>query len=128
MKKSLAYMLYLLLRSFTIKSTPLPAHARFLERSQGTQRRLLCLGETPDARDIEPLVRAIPQQRVQRLTTVEIPDYDSPVIPATGQPAAIWVHLEHLHHSLMCLVHPQARSTLHLPPAQPAVSPAPAPG
>jgi len=31
----------------------LPANARVLERPQGAQRRLLCCGETPDARDAE---------------------------------------------------------------------------
>jgi hypothetical protein len=44
----------------TVKSTHLPANARFLERPQGTQRGFLRLGETPDARNIEPLVGAIP--------------------------------------------------------------------
>ncbi len=53
----------------TSKSTPLPANARFLERPQGTQRRLLCCGEPPDARDIEALVGLIPPQRLQRLAT-----------------------------------------------------------
>src|SRR2546426_1544624 len=71
------------------KSTHLPANARFLERSQGAQRRLLRLGETPDVRNIESLVGSIPPQRLQRLATVQVPEQDGPVIPATGQPAAI---------------------------------------
>src|SRR6266581_1592380 len=39
----------------TGKSTHLLANACFLERSQGAQRRLLRIGETPDARDLEAL-------------------------------------------------------------------------
>ena len=50
---------------FTGKRTHLPANVRFLERSQGAQRRLLCLGKPLDARDIEPLVGSIPPQRLQ---------------------------------------------------------------
>ena len=55
------------------KSAPLAANARFLKRAQRIQRGLLCLGETPDARDSEPLVESIPPQRVQRLATLEVP-------------------------------------------------------
>src|SRR5437763_10181363 len=52
------------------KSAPLAADARVLERSQGAQGRLLCLGETPDARDVEPLIGPIPPQRLQWFPTL----------------------------------------------------------
>jgi hypothetical protein len=89
------------------------------------QRGLLCLGETPDARDSEALIGSIPPQRVQRLAALEVPEPDGPVIPATGQPAPIGTHLERLHGSLMRLSipvpqtgFPHTLATLHLPPAQ----------
>src|SRR5215470_3540802 len=75
--------------SFTGKSTPLPANARPLERPQGAQRRLLCLGKTEDAGDIEALVGSIPPQRLELLATVRVPEPDDPVIPATGESASI---------------------------------------
>ena len=62
--------------SFTGKSTPLPANARFLERPQGAQRSLLRCGETPDAGDIEELVGSIPPQRLQRLAIVQVPGHN----------------------------------------------------
>src|SRR6516162_10419707 len=80
--------------SFTGKSTPFPAHARFLEGPQGAQRRLLCLGNTPDAGDSEPLVRPVSPQRLQRLATLKFLEHDSSVIPATGEPAAIGAHFD----------------------------------
>src|SRR6266581_4328643 len=42
---------------------------RSFERSQRAQRRLLCFGEPPDARDIEALVGAIPPQGAQTHAT-----------------------------------------------------------
>src|SRR5438270_3711920 len=97
-------------------------------RPQRAQRRLLCLGKTPDARDVESLVESIPQ-RLQRLAVLEVPEPDGPIIPATGQHAAIGTHLERLHRALMCLSipvpqtgFPYTLATLHLPPAQPTVT------
>src|SRR5947208_1101772 len=55
-------------------------------RPQRTQRRLLRLGQAPDPRDIEPLVGAVASQRAERLATLEVPERDGPVIPATGKP------------------------------------------
>jgi hypothetical protein len=98
--------------SFIGKSTHLLAHARFLERPQGAQRRLFCCAETPDARDIESLVGSIPPQRLELLTTLEIPEHYGPVIPATGQQAFIGARLERVHRSLMCLSHPQKATRL----------------
>ncbi len=104
------------------KSAPLAADARFLERPQGAQRDLLCLGKAPDARDIQALVGSIPPQCLERLATPQVPEPDGPVIPATGQPGAIGAHLERLHRPLMRLSHPHALSILHVPPAQPAIT------
>src|SRR5436309_8813984 len=56
---------------------------------QRTQRGLLRLGQAPDARDIESLVGSIPPQRLEMLATLEIPEHNGPIIPATGQPAPI---------------------------------------
>src|ERR1700694_4564254 len=78
------------------KSWPLPANARLLERPQGVQRCLLCVGETPDACDIKPFVGTISSQRAQVLATFEVPERDGPVIAATGELAAIGAHLEGL--------------------------------
>ena len=105
-----------------MKSKPLPAHARFLEGLQGAQRRLLCLGEPPDARDIESLVGSIPPQRLELLAIVQVPEPDDPVIPTTGESASIGTHLERMHLPLMRLLHPHTLPALHLPPAQPAVT------
>jgi hypothetical protein len=101
---------------------PLLATARFLERPQGAQRRLLRLGETPDAGDSESLVGPISPQRFQRLAAPDVPEPDGPVISATGEPASIGTSLERLHSDLMRLLHPHTLATLHLPPAQPAVT------
>src|SRR5215469_13915427 len=101
---------------------PLPANARFLQRPQGAQRRLLCLSKTPDARDIEALVGAIPPQRLELLATLEVPEPDDPVIAATGESAAIGVHLERMHRPLMRLSYPHAVPAVNLPPAQSAVT------
>src|SRR5712692_12013716 len=89
---------------------------------QRTQRGLLRLGQAPDARDIESLVGSVPPQRLEMLATLEIPERDSPVIPAAGQNAAIGTHLERLHGPLMRLLHPHALPILDLPPAQHAIT------
>src|SRR3989442_2558471 len=104
------------------KSAPLAANARFLKRAQRIQRRLLCLGETPDARDSEPLVESIPPQRLLQLATLEVPEPDGPVIPATGQPAAIGTHLHRVHPPPMSLLHAHARPAPRSPPAQPSIT------
>src|SRR5438270_234360 len=70
-------------RQILVRQCALLAHAHFLERPQRAQRRLLCLGKTPDARDVESLVESIPQ-RLQRLAVLEVPEPDGPIIPATG--------------------------------------------
>src|SRR5947209_19226657 len=90
-------------------------------RPQRAQRRLLCLGKTPDARDVESLVESI-SQRLQRLAVLEVPETDGPVIPATGRHAPIGTHLERLHRALMRLSHSDALPALQIPPAQPAVT------
>src|SRR5260370_39265135 len=54
--------------SFIGKSTPLPANTRVLARPQSAQRRLLCLGKTPDARDLAALRGPVPPQRSQTHT------------------------------------------------------------
>src|SRR2546426_5540717 len=43
-------------RQILVRQCALRANARVLERSQGAQRYLLCLGEATDARDIQALV------------------------------------------------------------------------
>src|SRR5437764_14635178 len=56
------------------------------------------------------------------LATMQVPEHDGPVIPATGQPAAIGTHVERLHGPLMRLLHPHTLSAVDLPPAQPAIT------
>src|SRR5258708_10702106 len=73
---------------------------RSFERSQRAQRRLLCFGEPPDARDSEALVGTIPPQGAQMLTTREVPDGDSPIVPATREQAAIRIRFQRLACSL----------------------------
>src|SRR5260370_35746434 len=99
-------------------SLHLPATACFLQRPQGAQRRLLGIGEAPDARDIESLVESIASQCAQMLSTLEVPERDGSIIPATGQPAPIGTHLEPPDRPLMPLLHPHALPALHLPPAR----------
>src|SRR5256712_4122538 len=82
------------------------------------QRGLLRLGQAPDPCDIEALVGAVASQRAQMLATLQVPDGDGPVLPATGQPASIGTQLERLHGPLMRLLHPHALSAVHVPPAQ----------
>src|SRR5260221_329295 len=93
-----------------------------LQGPQGAQRRLLGLGQTPDAGDVEPLVGPVAAQGAQVFAAVHIPEPDGPIIAATGDSFAIGAHLEGLHRPLMGFSHPQARSALHLPPAQPTVT------
>src|SRR2546429_9405493 len=56
------------------------------------------------------------------LATMQVPEHDGPVIPATGQHAPIGAHLERLHRPLMGLLHSYALPALNLPPAQHAVT------
>src|SRR5260221_6528119 len=51
------------------------------------------------------------------LATLQVPERDSPIIPATGQSAAIGTHLERLDGPLMRFSHPHAFPAVHLPPA-----------
>src|SRR5260370_40557619 len=73
---------------------------------QGAQRGLLRLGHAPDARDIESLVGAILPQRLELLATLEVPERNDPVIPATGQHAPIGTHPERLNGLLLRSPHP----------------------
>src|SRR5712692_3116523 len=93
-----------------------------LNSPQGPQGGDLGLGQALDARDIEPLIGPVTAQGAQMRATLEIPEHDSAVIPATGQPAAIGTHLDRVYGALMRLSHPQAVSAVNLPPAQPAVT------
>src|SRR5260370_41695548 len=93
-----------------------------LNGPQGPQRGLLRLGQAPDPRDRGPLVGAVASQRAQMLATLQGPDVDGPIIAATGQPAPLGTHLERLHGPLMRPLYPPALPTLHLPPAQPALT------
>src|SRR6266568_3477851 len=94
-----------------------------LQGPQGAQRRLLGLGQTPDARDREALVGPVATQGAQVFAAVHIPEPDGPIIAATGDSFAIGTDLEGLHLPLMGLSHPQARSALQVPPAQSAITP-----
>src|SRR6266436_7699732 len=94
-----------------------------LQGPQGAQRRLLGLGQTPDARDSESLVGPVATQGAHVFAAVHIPEPDGPIIAATGDSFAIGTDLEGLHLPLMGFSHPQARSALQVPPAQPAITP-----
>src|SRR5260221_13387843 len=101
-----------------------------LQGPQGAQRRLLGLGEPPDARDSESLVGPVATQGAQVFAAVHIPEPDGPIIAATGDSFAIGAHLEGLHLPLMGFSipvpqtgFPQARSALQVPPAQSAITP-----
>src|SRR6266851_2208807 len=93
-----------------------------LQGPQGAQRRLLGLGQTPDARDSEALVGPVAAQGAQVFAAVRIPEPDGPIIAATGDSFAVGTDLEGLHRPLMGFSHPQARSALQVPPAQPAIT------
>src|SRR5258706_10895693 len=90
-----------------------------LHGPQGPQGGHLGPGQASDARDIEPLVGPVAAQGAQMLATLELPEHNSPVIPATGQLAAIGTHSDRVYRPLMRLSHPQALPAGHLPPAQP---------
>src|SRR5260370_37127531 len=81
-------------------------HGSILNGPQGTQRGLLRLGQSSDPSDIQALVGPVASQCAQRLATVQVPERDAPVIPATGQRAAIGTHLERLDCPLLRLSHP----------------------
>src|SRR5260370_27323915 len=89
---------------------------------QRTQRGLLRLGQAPDARDIEALVGPVASQRAERLATLQVPERDGPIIPATGQNAPIGTHLERLDGPLMRFSHQHTLPAQYLPPAQPPVT------
>src|SRR2546423_3247905 len=67
-------------------------HGSALNRPQRAQRGFLRLGQAPDARDIEALVRPVASQRAQRLATLQVPDRDGPVLTATAQSCASRAH------------------------------------
>ena len=108
--------------SFSEQSTHLLVTRRFFERSQRAQRRLLCFGESLDARDIEPLVGAIPPQGAQMLATREVPDGDSAIVSTTGERSAIGTRLEGLDCSLVRLLRLHTLSALDIPPAEHTVT------
>src|SRR6516162_9029202 len=56
------------------------------------------------------------------LAALQLPDVDSAIIPATGQPLAIWAAPEGLDRPLMRLSYPHARGVLQVPPAQHAIA------
>src|SRR5258708_7742133 len=60
-----------------------------LQGPQGAQRPLFVLGQTPDARDSESLVRPVATQGAQGFAATHIPEPDGPIIAATGEPVAI---------------------------------------
>src|SRR6266699_5495186 len=97
-------------------------HGSILNRPQGAQRRLLRLGHSPDPRDIEPLIGPVAPQGAQMFATVQIPEGNGPVVPATGQPAPIGTHLEPLHRSLMRSPYPYALFALDIPPVKPPIA------
>src|SRR6266567_4230624 len=97
-------------------------HGSALHRPQRTQGGLLRLGQSSDPSDIQSLVGAVASQRAQMLATLQVPECDGPIIPATGQRAPIGTHLERLDCPLMRFSHPHALPALHLPPAHPPVT------
>ncbi len=97
-------------------------HRSVLNCPQRMQRGLLRLGQAPDPCDIEALVGAVASQRAQMLATLQVPERDGPVIPATSQKPPIGTHLERLHCPLMRFSLPHALPTVHLPPAHPPVT------
>src|SRR5258706_5309846 len=97
-------------------------HRSALNRPQRAQRGLLRLRQSLHPADIEALVGPVAAQRAQRLATLEVPQRDGPVIPATGQQAPIGTAPERPDRTLMGLAHPYALPAGHLPPAQHAVT------
>src|SRR6266566_8429716 len=60
-------------------------HGSALNRPQRTQGGLLRLGQSSDPRDIEALIGPVASQRAEMLATLQVPERDGPIIPATGQ-------------------------------------------
>src|SRR5260221_284213 len=89
---------------------------------QGPQVPLLPLSQAPNPSDIDSFVGAVASQRTQRLAPLEVPQRDGPIIPATGQQAPIGTAPERPDRPLMRLAQPHALPTLHIPPAQHAVT------
>src|SRR3954471_5773261 len=56
------------------------------------------------------------------LATLQVPEHDGPVIPATGEPAAIGTSPERTDRPMVRLSHPHALPAVNLPPAQQAVT------
>src|SRR5258708_15861784 len=83
-----------------------------LNCTQHAQRRLLRLGQAPDPCDIEALVGSVASQRAEGLATLQVPERDGPVIPATSQPASIRTHLHTINFVL-----PELHPVPELPPA-----------
>src|SRR5713101_626315 len=110
-------------RSWIVVKGPLsPSHRSALNRTQREQRCLLRLGQSPDPVDSKSLVGSVTPQSPQLLPALEVPQVNGPVIPATGQPAAIGTSPERTDRPLMRLSHPHALPALHIPPAQHAVT------
>src|SRR6266496_1876614 len=101
---------------------PLFWNGLVLHCPQRSERSQLGLGQALSPCDIEALVGSVAAQCAAMLTALQVPERDSPVVPATGQRAAIGTHLERLHHPLMRFLHPHALPALHIPPAQPAIT------
>src|SRR5260221_4104016 len=93
-----------------------------LNRPQGTQGGLLRPGQSSDPSDIQALVGPVASQRAEMLATLQVPERDGPIIPATGQRAPIGTHLERLDRPLMRLSHSHALSLLQVPPPQHAIA------
>src|SRR6266566_2795018 len=89
-----------------------------LNRTQGSQRGFLRLGESLHSCDIEPFVGPVAPQRPQQLATFEVPHLDGTVIAATGQPGAIGADRERLNRSLVRFSQSHALPTSYVPPAQ----------
>src|SRR2546421_320627 len=53
---------------------------------------------------------------------LEVPERNSPIIAATGEPAAIGAHLECMHRALMGFSHLYALPAVNIPPAQHSVT------
>src|SRR6266567_2252088 len=87
-------------------------------RSQGSQRGDLGLGESFCAGDREPLVGPVAPQRPEPLGTFEIPHMDGTILAATGQLMAIGTDPERPDRPLMPIAYPHALPTLYVPPAQ----------
>src|SRR6266704_833070 len=93
-------------------------------RSQGSQRGDLGLGESFCAGDREPFEGPVTPHRPKPLGTLEIPHLDGTILAATGQLMAIGTDPERPDRPLMPIAYPHALPTLYVPPAQrPPLSP-----